>query len=249
MSLFEALKRHVHKIVLGQGRDFAQQRRHSRILCSIPVELAAKKLSLPCRLVDLSLEGGRIQTVAEPNRLGICRPPLRQGQQLSMNLSKVSLGHSSTEVTVRWVRPSTAGWDIGVQFHPGTQGWIPRLLVEYGLSQDAFHTRRTEARTLVKQQMKVRLGVGQMFPVELVDLSLGGAAILSAKAFARFVPLELIVELAGKPTQLPAQVVHARTTAQARRESKEWLCGLRFGELTRDQGELVGRHLVESLRR
>lgn len=248
MSFFDNIKRQVHKILLGQGRDFAQQRRHSRILCSIPVDLTRNKVQCSGRLVDLSLEGGRIQMAAMPNRLGICRPPLRRGQQLDMNVSKVTVGHSETPVTVRWVRPSTMGWDVGIQLHSGTHGWIPRLLMEFGLTQDAFHTRRTEARTALKQQIEVKLGVSQVFQAELVDLSLGGAAVLSEKALARFVPVELLLTLAGQSAKLPAQVVHARATAADFREQKEWLCGVRFGELTRDQGELVGRHLVESLR-
>lgn len=247
MSFFEALKRHVHKILLGQGRDFAQQRRHSRILCSIPVELKRQSWSLQGRLVDLSLEGGRVQVAAEPNRLGICRPPLRRGQEIDMTVSKLSLGVSSTPVTVRWTRPSTAGWDVGIHLHSGTGGWIPRLLVEYGLAQDAFHTRRTEARTLVKQKIQVKLGGHQLFAASLVDLSLGGAAIVSEKAYARFVPLELVMELAGEPASLPAQVVHVRRVGDERKAA-EWMCGVRFQELTRDQGEQVGRHLVKCLR-
>ena len=87
-----------------------------------------------------------------------------------------------------------------------------------------------------------------MFKAELVDLSLGGAAIISEKAFARFVPIDLVMTLAGKSASLPAQVVHIRPTTADYREQREWLCGVRFGELTRDEGELVGRHLVESLR-
>ncbi len=248
MSFFDALKRHVHKILLGQGRDFAQQRRHSRILCSIPVDLTRSSIQISGKLVDLSLEGGRVQVAAEPNRLGICRPPLRRGQEIDMKVSKLSLGVSSTAVTVRWIRPSTAGWDVGVQLHSGTGGWIPRLLVEYGLSQDAFHTRRTEARTLVKQKIQVKLGGHQKFPASMVDLSLGGAAIVSEKAFARFVPLELLLELDGEPAGLPAQVVHVRRVGETHKD-KEWFCGVRFEELTRDQGELVGRHLIRCLRR
>ena len=153
-------------------------------------------------------------------------------------------------VTVRWVRPSSAGWDVGVQLHiDGTLGWIPRLLTEYGLAQDAFHTRRNGVRTPSEQKVGIGLGVSQVFEGKMLDLSLGGAAVVSAKAFARFVPVRLSLKLAEKRITLPAQVVHVRPFQEESFQStSQWFCGLRFGELSRDQGELIGKHLVESRR-
>jgi c-di-GMP-binding flagellar brake protein YcgR len=97
--------------------------------------------------------------------------------------------------------------------------------------------------------LTIGLGVSQQFEGMMIDLSLGGAAVVSPKAFARFVPLKLMVKLAGKEVTLPAQVVHIRPyKEQDFHNGASWLCGLRFGELSRDEGELIGRHLVESRR-
>jgi len=250
MSLFAELRRHIHRILLGEGRDFTQQRRHSRILCSVPVRLEGDDHYTPGRLVDLSLDGGRVQIEAVPNRLGICRPPYRRGHQMKLVLAYGSTNRKEREakVTVRWVRPSSAGWDVGLQVHiDGYGGWIPKLLTEYGLAQEAFHTRRTGVRTPTQQKMKIGLGISQTFEGTLVDLSLGGAAVVTPKAFARFVPVKLLISLAGKSVDLPAQVVHIRPYTEADlHDGRTWLCGMRFGELTRDEGELIGRHLVES---
>ena len=252
MSLLAQLRRHIHRILLGEGRDFSQQRRHSRILCSVPVRLEFPEHYTPGKLVDLSLDGGRVQVEAVPNRLGICRPPYRRGQKMQLVLAYGSAQRKEREatVTVRWVRPSSAGWDVGVQLHlDGSLGWIPKLLTEYGLAQDAFHTRRTGVRAATEQKIQVGLGVSQQFEATMVDLSLGGAAVISPKAFARFVPVKLGMTLAGKRVSLPAQVVHIRPHKQADLHSGSmWLCGMRFGELSRDEGELIGRHLVESRR-
>lgn len=250
MSFFAQLRRHIHRILLGEGRDFSQQRRHSRILCSVPVRLEFPEHYTPGKLVDLSLDGGRVQVEAVPNRLGICRPPFRRGQKMQLVLAYGSTKRSEREatVTVRWVRPSSAGWDVGIQLNiEGGRGWIPRLLTEYGLAQDAFHTRRTGVRTPTRQDIDIGLGMSQKFDALLVDLSLGGAAVVSPKAFARFVPVKLGMRLAGKLVTLPAQVVHIRPHKEADfHEGPMWLCGMRFGELSRDEGELIGRHLVES---
>lgn len=252
MPFLEELRRHIHRILLGQGRDFDQQRRHSRILASVPVVLERETESLPGVLVDLSLDGARVQMAAKPNRLRICRPPFRRGQKLSLILAygAARRPERSVTVTVRWVRPSTAGWDIGLQLMLGDQGgWVSRLLNEYGLSHDAFQTRRNAARATTRQKIKVSLGLAQDFPGELLDLSLGGACITCEKAFARFVPVRLTLQLAGEMTELPAQVVHVRPYRQADLNHQQlWLFGVRFGELSRDQGEAVGRHLVESRR-
>ena len=250
MAFFAELRRHIHRILLGEGRDFSQQRRHSRILCSVPIRLEMPEHYTPGTLVDLSLDGGRVQIEAVPNRLGICRPPYRRGQKMKLVLAYGSQNRKEREatVTVRWIRPSSAGWDVGIQLHiDGGIGWIPRLLTEYGLTQDAFHTRRTGVRTPTKQKLIIGLGVSQTFEGLLVDLSLGGAAVVSPKAFARFVPVKLLVQLAGKNVSLPAQVVHIRPHKERDfHHAPNWLCGLRFGELSRDEGELIGRHLVES---
>ena len=253
MGLVADLRRHIHRILLGEGRDFSQQRRHSRILCSVPVRLELSDHYTPGTLVDLSLDGARIQIEAVPNRLGICRPPYRRGQRMKMVLAYQSRERRDREasVTVRWIRPSGAGWDVGVQLHldGSSGGWIPRLLTEYGLTQDAFHTRRTGVRTPTRDKLTIGLGVSQQFEGMMIDLSLGGAAVVSPKAFARFVPLKLTVKLAGKDVTLPAQVVHIRPyKEQDFHNGASWLCGLRFGELSRDEGELIGRHLVESRR-
>lgn len=250
MSFFAELRRHIHRILLGEGRDFSQQRRHSRILCSVPVRLEMPEHYTPGTLVDLSLDGGRVQIQAVPNRLGICRPPYRRGQKMKLVLAYGSTDRREREanVTIRWIRPSNAGWDLGLQLHlEGSKGWIPRLLTEYGLSQDAFHTRRNGVRTPTDQKIQIALGASQLFDSVLVDLSLGGAAVVSPKAFARFVPVRILVTLAGNKVTLPAQVVHIRPHQEANFHSdRQWLCGLRFGELSRDEGELIGRHLVES---
>lgn len=252
MGFFAQIRRHIHRILLGEGRDFSQQRRHSRILCSVPVRLELTDHYTPGTLVDLSLDGARIQIEAVPNRLGICRPPYRRGQKMKLVLAYQSraLREREATVTVRWVRPSTAGWDVGVQVHlDSTVGWIPRLLTEYGLTQEAFHTRRTGVRTPTRDKLTIGLGVSQRFEGIMIDLSLGGAAVVSPKAFARFVPLKLTVKLAGKEVSLPAQVVHIRPyEEQDFHTEAKWLCGLRFGELSRDEGELIGKHLVESRR-
>ena len=252
MPFFAELRRHIHRILLGQGRDFSQQRRHSRILCSVPIRLELDDHYTPGTLVDLSLDGGRVQVEAVPNRLGICRPPFRRGQKMNLVLAYGSKERRDREakVTVRWVRPSDAGWEVGLQLHiDGSIGWIPRLLTEYGLAQDAFHTRRNGVRTPSEQSVGIGLGVSQVFDGELLDLSLGGAAVVSPKAFARFVPVRLSLELAGSHVTLPAQVVHIRPHQEADfHDESQWFCGLRFGELSRDEGELIGRHLVESRR-
>ena len=252
MPFLEELRRHIHRILLGQGRDFDQQRRHSRILCSVPIVLEREGQSLPGSLVDLSLDGARVQMESKPNRLGICRPPFRRGQKLSLILAygAEKRPDRSVVVTVRWVRPSTAGWDIGLQLVLGEQGgWVARLLNEYGLSHEAFQTRRNAARATTRQDIQISLGFAQTFPGELLDLSLGGACVTCSKAFARFVPVKLTLQLTGVMTELPAQVVHVRPYAEADlNNEKIWLFGVRFGELTRDQGETVGRHLVESRR-
>jgi len=154
-------------------------------------------------------------------------------------------------VTVRWVRPSSVGWDVGFQLNlDGSPGWIPRILTEYGLSQDAFQTRRTGIRTPVAQEIAIGLGVSQSFQGFMLDLSLGGAAVVSPKAFARFVPVRLKMTLADRTVTLPAQVVHIRPYKEEGdlQEDAQWLCGMRFGELSRDDGELIGRHLIESRR-
>lgn len=253
MSFFADLRRHIHRIILGEGRDFSQQRRHSRILCSIPVRLELSDHYTPGKLVDLSLDGGRVQIEAVPNRLGILRPPYRRGQRMNLVLAYGATDRRDREaqVTVRWIRPGSAGWDVGFQLKlEGSPSWIPRLLTEYGLAQEAFHTRRTGVRAPSRQEVGIGLGVAQRFDGTLVDLSLGGAAVVSPKAFARFVPVRLQVVLAGKKVSLPAQVVHIRPYKDADfHQGSQWLCGLRFGELSRDEGELIGRHLVESRRR
>jgi PilZ domain len=250
MSFFAELRRHIHRILLGEGRDFSQQRRHSRILCAVPVRLELTDHYTPGTLVDLSLDGGRTQIEAVPNRLGICRPPYRRGQRMKLVLAYSSTDRRDREavVTIRWIRPSSAGWDVGFQLNlDGSPGWIPRLLTEYGLAQDAFHTRRTGVRAPTKQEIEIGLGVSQSFKGLMVDLSLGGAAVVSPKAFARFVPVRLKMQLAGKHVTLPAQVVHIRPHDEADfHNDTTWLCGMRFGELSRDEGELIGRHLVES---
>jgi hypothetical protein len=250
MGLFAKLRRHIHRILLGEGRDFSQQRRHSRILCSVPVRLELDDHYTPGTLVDLSLDGARVQIQAVPNRLGICRPPYRRGQRMKMVLAYQSRERREREasITVRWVRPSSAGWDVGVQVHlESSAGWIPRLLTEYGLTQEAFHTRRIGVRTPTQDKLTIGLGVSQRFEGEMIDLSLGGAAVISPKAFARFVPLRLMLKLAGKDVSLPAQVVHIRPFKERDfHGGGSWLCGLRFGELSRDEGELIGQHLVES---
>lgn len=250
MSIFAELRRHIHRILLGEGRDFSQQRRHSRILCSVPVRLETADHYTPGTLVDLSLDGGRVQIQAVPNRLGILRPPYRRGQKMNLVLAYGSHDRRDREaaVTVRWIRPGNAGWDVGVQVSlDGSPGWIPKLLTEYGLSQDAFHTRRTGVRTPTRQKIEIGLGVAQRFEGMMVDLSLGGAAVVSPKAFARFVPVRLHMKLDGKPVTLPAQVVHIRPHSEEDFHHKsQWLCGMRFGELSRDEGESIGRHLVES---
>lgn len=218
----------------------------------MPVRLEMTDHYTPGSLVDLSLDGGRIQVEAVPNRLGICRPPYRRGQRMTMVLAYGATDRREREasVTVRWIRPSSAGWDVGVQLHlEGGHGWIPRLLTEYGLTQDAFHTRRTGVRTPTDQKLLIGLGVSQTFEGTLVDLSLGGAAVVSPKAFARFVPVKLTTRLAGKEVTLPAQVVHIRPHKERDFHNEpNWLCGMRFGELSRDEGELIGKHLVESRR-
>lgn len=253
MSFFADLGRYIHRILLGEGRDFSQQRRHSRILCAVPVHLEFTDHYTPGTLVDLSLDGGRVQIKAVPNRLGICRPPYRRGQKMKLVLAYGSTHRRDREaaVTVRWIRPSSAGWDVGFQVSlERGSGWIPRLLTEYGLAQDAFHTRRTGVRTPTKQEVGIGLGVAQNFQGLMVDLSLGGAAVVSPKAFARFVPVRLNLQLAGKKMELPAQVVHIRPYKDADfHEAGQWLCGMRFGELSRDEGELIGRHLVDSRKR
>ncbi len=253
MPFLDELRRHIHRILLGEGRDFDQRRRHSRILCSIPVVLLQAGEGRKAVLVDLSLEGARVQMSAEPNRLGICRPPFRRGQELLMALAYGATGRPERQarVTVRWVRPGTKGWDVGVRLTPGgEQGWVPRLLSEYGLTQDAFQTRRTEARATVQQKLTILLGDRHALPGDLVDLSLGGAAVISAKALAPFVPVRLELTLAGDRVQVPAQVVHVRPfRCEDFHNSSQWLCGIRFQELNRDQAELIGRHLVESSRR
>ncbi len=249
MSILDGFRKHIHRILIGDGRDFTQRRRYSRILCSLPVVLQHGDRSRKAVLADLSLEGARLQMEAEPNRFGICRPPYRRGQVLGMALA---YGQSvrperQAKVVVRWVRPGLKGWDIGVHLEPaGEAGWVGRILSEYGLSEDAFHTRRGEARAAVRQRVQIRLGEKNSIPAELLDLSLGGAAVISARALAPFVPVRLEVRLAERESLLPAQVVHVRAyrSEDFRRES-QWLCGLRFGELTRAQAEQVGQHLVE----
>lgn len=252
MQFLAELRRHIHRILLGEGRDFSQQRRHSRILCSVPVRLQFPDHYTPGKLVDLSLDGGRVQIEAVKNRLGICRPPYRRGQKMNLVLAYGATDRKDREahVTVRWIRPSSAGWDVGIQLNlDGATGWIPKLLTEYGLSQEAFHTRRTGVRTPTKIPVGIGLGVSQKFEGLLLDLSLGGAAVVSPKAFARFVPVRLQLTLAGKKVTLPAQVVHIRHYKGADfHHGTQWLCGLRFGELSRDEGELIGKHLVESRR-
>lgn len=248
MPFLDGLRKHIHRILLGEGRDFSQRRRHSRILCSLPVVLIHGEESRRAVLADLSLEGARLQMLAEPNRLGICRPPFRRGQNLLMALAYGQTGRPERQarVVVRWVRPGLKGWDVGVHLKPGGEaGWVARILSEYGLSQDAFHTRRTEARAEVRQQIKVRLGEKHSIPAELLDLSLGGAAIVTARALAPFVPVRMELRLAGQDLLLPAQVVHVRShRGEDFHHQSQWLCGLRFGELTRDQAEQVGQHLV-----
>lgn len=252
MSILAKLKGHIHRIILGEGRDFGQQRRHSRILCSVPVHLKFTDHYTPGTLVDLSLDGARVQIAAVPNRLGVCRAPYQRGQKL-----KLVLVYNSKErddrvamVTIRWIRPSQAGWDLGVQIVlGGSVGWVPKLLAEYGLTQDAFHTRRRAIRTPTDQPITLNLGGVQTFPGVLIDLSLGGAAVVSPKAFARFIPLQLRLQLSDQTTVLPTQVVHTRPHDDPSSSIQSgWLCGLRFRELTRAQGELIGRHLVESRR-
>ena len=252
MQFLAELRRHIHRILLGEGRDFSQQRRHSRILCSVPVRLQFPDHYTPGKLVDLSLDGGRVQIEAVKNRLGICRPPYRRGQKMNLVLAYGATDRKDREaqVTVRWIRPSSAGWDVGIQLNlEGATGWIPKLLTEYGLAQEAFHTRRTGVRTPTKIPVGIGLGVSQKFEGVLLDLSLGGASVVSPKAFARFVPVRLQLTLAGKKVTLPAQVVHIRHYKGADlHHGTQWLCGLRFGELSRDEGELIGKHLVESRR-
>jgi c-di-GMP-binding flagellar brake protein YcgR len=241
MSLFEELKDQIRRVMLGQGRTFCQKRRHSRILCSIPVILSRGRSAIRGKVLDLSLEGARVEASGG-------KAPVRAGESLVMSLAKASLGEreGETVVHVRWVRKAAQGWEIGLHLPEATaQSWVPRLLSECGLAQEAFQTRRSQARKPLRQKGSVTLGASQVVGVDLVDLSLGGAAVVSPKALARFLPLRLDLTLAGKPVQLAAQVAHVRQHGEPKAlENRLWMCGLRFQDLTREQADLLGRHLV-----
>jgi c-di-GMP-binding flagellar brake protein YcgR len=245
MGLFEDLKGQIRRVILGQGRSFSQKRRHSRILCAIPVVLVGDNTStLRGRVLDLSLEGARVEVA------GLGKAPLKVGQSLVMSLAKANLGEREGEapVRVRWVRKSTQGWEVGLHLQEvQAQSWVPRLLSECGLSEEAFLTRRSQARKPLQQKGRVLLGGNHTVPVDLIDLSLGGASVVSAKALARFLPVRLDLELAGKPISFSAQVAYVRPHSEPRANADRlWLCGLRFEDLNQAQAYLLGRELVRS---
>jgi len=129
----------------------------------------------------------------------------------------------------------------------GGQSWVPRLLSHCGLSSEAFHTRRGQARKALQARARIRLGSSQVVGVDLVDLSIGGAAVVSGKALARFLPVLLELALSGQTVRLSAQVAHVRlySTPKAN-EDRLWLCGLRFDNLSREEADLLGRHLIKA---
>ena len=244
MGLFEDLKGQIRRVMLGQGRSFSQKRRHSRVLCAIPVVLVGDKSTIRGKVLDLSLEGARVEVA------GLGKAPLKAGQSLFMSLAKASLGEREGEaaVRVRWVRQSTQGWEVGLHLQGvQTQSWVPRLLSECGLSEEAFLTRRAQARKPLKQKGRVILGGNHVVPVDLIDLSLGGASVVSTKALARFMPVRLELELAGKTISFSAQVAYVRLHSEPRANADRlWLCGLRFEDLSQAQADLLGRELVRS---
>lgn len=244
MGLFEDLKGQIRRVMLGQGANFSQRRRHSRIVCAIPVVLSTGKISSRGKVLDLSLEGARVE-------LGGDKAPFKVGQNLQMSLAQASLGEreGEAEARVRWVRKGLRGWETGLSLpESGRHSWVPRLLSQCGLAREAFHTRRIQARKALQARARVTLGSSQVFAVDLVDLSMGGAAVVSSKALARFLPVRLELTLAGKLTALSAQVAHVRLYSEPKGQQQErlWLCGLRFDHLERAEADLLGRHLVKA---
>jgi c-di-GMP-binding flagellar brake protein YcgR len=248
MSLLKALQGQIRRVMLGQGQSFSQKRRHSRIVCSIPVQLDADKSTLRGKVMDLSLEGARIEVPGDKTRRP--KPPLKTGQTLVMSLAVANLGRScegQAVARVRWVRQNQqGGWEVGLSLSQAdANGWVPRLLSECGLGPEAFHTRRSQTRKPLQQKVRVTLGSSQVVSATMTELSMGGAAVLSHKALARFLPLRLSFEVAGKPVHIEAQVAHVRSAAETTGASERlWLCGLRFESLSREQADLVGRYLL-----
>lgn len=243
MGSFEDLKGQIRRVMLGQGSSFSQKRRHSRIVCAIPVVLSSGKTAWRGRVLDLSLEGARVELAGG-------KAPFKVGQSLDMSLAQASLGEREGEAQarVRWLRKGARGWEAGLSLpQMGGQSWVPRLLSHCGLSSEAFHTRRGQARKALQARARIRLGSSQVVGVDLVDLSIGGAAVVSGKALARFLPVLLELALSGQTVRLSAQVAHVRlySTPKAN-EYRLWLCGLRFDNLSREEADLLGRHLIKA---
>ena len=194
--------------------------------------------NLAVKLLDLSARGARFT----------CRSRLKQGQRVQILIVRPGAGtRSSVDATVRWAESLKAQNQVdhvaAVEFDRAVPGLgLPEGIVRPKKHDSApvvdpqrhhrrFKPERTTVHLIPRDGLLRKLGLKPNTGVRLVDLSSGGAQVVSTRKFEKGQVVDLKILLADGTTAIDTEGIVRWCRRDTLSLKARWNIGLRFGAL------------------
>ena len=225
------------------GASAQERRKLVRLSCSYDLTAYVEGRPVPCKLMDISLGGGKL----------VGPDGFQRGQLIQVS-NPLPEAKTSDPVTARivWMRPNRelAGkFDLGLQFEESPvalgKSWVITVINKISMSSKMFNQRKY-TRAVANMPIEVVLITAERLPGTAIDLGLGGALLAVDRPMTPTTKITLHIGPLGNhdKLELRCEIISSRHDENGR----GWTHSVKFNEISTTQTKLLGKYVVDLLK-